>query len=117
MGPAQPVQAVLAALDAQYQQDHKPAVWFLPPDQSIAPHLDELLGPSALNVPLDQPLDAHMERLLGPAGSTQEVLDALDRQYREQGKSPVWLLPPGEPLAPRLDELLGPATEGRAEKG
>jgi tetratricopeptide (TPR) repeat protein len=117
LGPVQPVQAVLAALDAQYQQDNKPAVWFLPPDQPIAPHLDELLGPSVLNVPLDQPIGSHLENLLGPARSTQEVLDALDRQYREQGKSPVWFLAPDEPLAPHLDELLGPVAEGNAEKG
>jgi tetratricopeptide (TPR) repeat protein len=45
LGPAQPVQAVLAALDSQYQQDHKPAVWFLPSDQPIVPHLVELLKP------------------------------------------------------------------------
>ena len=283
LGPAQPVQAVLAALDAQYQQDNKPAVWVLPPDQPIAPHLVELLKPDAeflntmgvkayrngahaeavvlyeeslkraagqpeqatqaftirmnraaalrelgaaeqahdalqrllseLNqhaaipaltkgrahyhlalcqwrlgdhaaaqreveqslmvygqvssqdpgaadmitqsqqlladlkknkmlpplpkvdaaaelenartrlqarealatLPLDQPIGSHLENLLGPARSTQEVLDALDRQYREQGKSPVWFLPPGEPLAPHLDELLGPVD--REERG
>ena len=67
-------------------------------------------------LPLDQPIVAHLENLLGPARSTKEVLDALDRQYREQGKSPVWFLPPGEPLAPHLDELLGPVEKGTRKK-
>jgi hypothetical protein len=35
------------------------------------------------------------------------VLDALDRQSREQVKPAVWFLPLDEPIAPHLDELLG----------
>jgi hypothetical protein len=50
-----------------------------------------------------------LDQVLGPARSTQEVLEALDRRYREQGKPPVWSLPLKEPIAPHLDQLLGPA--------
>jgi tetratricopeptide (TPR) repeat protein len=46
LGPAQPVADVLAALDRQYKADGKPAVYFLSPDQPLAPHLDELLKPT-----------------------------------------------------------------------
>jgi hypothetical protein len=50
-----------------------------------------------------------LDRILGPAKPTKEVFDALDRQYREQGKPPTWFLPLTEPIAPHLDQLLGPA--------
>jgi hypothetical protein len=46
--------------------------------------------------------------MLGPAESTQQVFERLDRQYREQNKSPIWFLPLNQPIAPHLDELLGP---------
>ena len=42
---SKPVADVLAALDAQYKADGRHAVYFLAPDQPIAPHLNELLGP------------------------------------------------------------------------
>ncbi len=45
LGPAKPVADVLAILDRQSKADGKPAIYFLKPDQPIAPHLDELLGP------------------------------------------------------------------------
>jgi Tetratricopeptide repeat len=48
-----------------------------------------------------------LDQVLGPAKPTKEVFDALDRQYREQGKPSVWFLPLNEPIAPHLDELLG----------
>lgn len=47
LGPAAPVADALAALDKQYKIDGKPAVYFLTPDQPIAPHLADLLRPSA----------------------------------------------------------------------
>jgi hypothetical protein len=90
LGPAKPVAEVLAALDRQYKTEGKPAVWFLPREESISPYLDKLLGRSK---------------------STKDVLDSLDRQYREQGKPDVWFLPLSEPIAPHLDELLGPLPE------
>ncbi len=111
LGPAQPVTEVLAALDRQYQAAGKPAIYFLPLDQPITPHLDQLLGPSPLNVPLDQPIAPHLDELLGPAKSVQEVLDELDAQYRQQGKPAIWFLPLTEPISPHLDELLGPSPE------
>ena len=40
--------------------------------------------------------------------SRQEVFETLDRQYREQHKPRVWFLPLSEPIAPHLDELVGP---------
>ncbi|MBC7815308.1 MAG: hypothetical protein IAG10_00245, partial [Planctomycetaceae bacterium] len=42
------------------------------------------------------------------AKTTQEVFETLDRQYREQNKSAIWFLPLSQPIAPHLDELLGP---------
>jgi hypothetical protein len=50
-----------------------------------------------------------LDQVLGPARSTKEVFEALDRQYRDQGKPPVWFLPLKEPIAPYLDQLLGRA--------
>ncbi len=47
LGPAKPVADVLAGLNRQYKADGKPAVYFLLPDQPLAPHLDELLQPNA----------------------------------------------------------------------
>ncbi|MFM9962365.1 MAG: hypothetical protein ACKV2Q_14220 [Planctomycetaceae bacterium] len=44
----------------------------------------------------------------GPAISPQEVFETLDRQSREQHKSAIWFLPLSQPIAPHLDELLGP---------
>ncbi len=46
--------------------------------------------------------------MLGPAPSTREVFETLDRQYREQHKPEIWFLPLNKPIAPHLDELLGP---------
>ena len=115
LGPAKSVADVLAALDRQYKAEDKPPIYFLRPDQPIAPHLDELLGRSKLDVPLDEPIVPHLEKLLGPAKSTQEVFETLDRQYREQGKSAIWFLPLSEPVAPHLDELLGPVEELKKE--
>jgi len=86
LGPAKPTKEVLDALDRQYREQGKPAVWFLPHTEPIAPHLDQLLG---------------------SAKTVKEVLDALDRQYREQKKPAVWFLPLNEPISPHLDELLG----------
>ena len=108
LGPAKSVADVFAALDRQYKADDKLPIYFLRPDQPIAPHLDQLLGRSKLDVPLNEPIVPHLEKLLGPAKTTQEVFETLDRQYREQNKSAIWFLPLSQPIAPHLDELLGP---------
>ncbi len=50
-----------------------------------------------------------LDPILGPARSTKEVLDALDQEYRRQHKPDVWFLPLNKPIAPELDQLLGPA--------
>ena len=100
--------ADVLALDRQYKADGKPSVYFLSPKVPIAPHLDELLGKSKIDLPLDQPIAPQLDKLLGPARSTKEVFEELDRQYREQHKPRVWSLPLSEPIAPHLDELLGP---------
>ena len=55
------------------------------------------------------PIIPEVERLLGPAKPTNEVFEALDKQYREQHKPPIWFLPLREPIAPQIDQLLGPA--------
>ncbi|MEK6261429.1 MAG: tetratricopeptide repeat protein, partial [Planctomycetota bacterium] len=47
LGPAKPVADVLAALDRQYKADGKPAVYFLRPDQPMAPHLEDLFRPNS----------------------------------------------------------------------
>ena len=46
LGPARPVADVLSSLDRQYKEQGKPAVYFLGPNEPIAPHLDELLRPN-----------------------------------------------------------------------
>ncbi len=58
-------------------------------------------------LPLDQKAAPLLDQVLGRARSTQEVFDALDRQYREQGKPAVWFLPLDQPIGPHLDGLLG----------
>ena len=78
--------AALAAARARYQA--REALSKLGLNQEAAPLLDQILG---------------------PAEPTREVLDALDQQYREQGKPAVWFLPLDEPIAPHLDQLLGPS--------
>ncbi len=108
LGPGKSVADVLAALDRQYKAEGKPTIYFLRSDQPIAPHLDQLLGRSKLDVPLNEPIVPHLEQLLGPAPSTREVFETLDRQYREQNKPEIWFLPLNKPIAPHLDELLGP---------
>jgi tetratricopeptide (TPR) repeat protein len=77
-------------------------------EDEIVPEVEQLLGLSDLNVTLYEPIAPHLGKLLGPAKSVREVLDQLDRQYREQGKPAVWFLSLEQP-APHLDELLGPA--------
>jgi tetratricopeptide (TPR) repeat protein len=66
-------------------------------------------GEALAKLPLDQKTAPLVGQLLGPARSTAEVFEALDRQYREQGKPAVWFLPLDQPIAPHLDELLGKA--------
>jgi tetratricopeptide (TPR) repeat protein len=58
-------------------------------------------------LPLDQKAAPLLDQVLGPARSTQEVFDALDRDYREKRKPAAWFLPLDQPIAPHLDELLG----------
>jgi tetratricopeptide (TPR) repeat protein len=53
------------------------------------------------------PIVPEIDRRLGPASPVEDVLAALDKQYREQGKPAVWFLPIDEPIVPHLDELLG----------
>ena len=45
LGPAEPVADVLATLDRQYREEGRSEVYFLPLDEPISPHLDELLDP------------------------------------------------------------------------
>ena len=52
---------------------------------------------------------------LAPHHSKGRVLESLDQQYREQGKPPIWFLPLTEPIAPHLNELLGPVAEEKQE--
>lgn len=61
------------------------------------------------------PITPELEQLLGPATTVQAVLEALDQQYREQGRPTIWFLALNEPIAPHLDELLGLAGEETPE--
>ena len=54
------------------------------------------------------PIVPEVERLLGPAQPSADVLAALDRQYKVDGKLAVYSLKPDQPMAPHLDELLRP---------
>jgi tetratricopeptide (TPR) repeat protein len=54
------------------------------------------------------PIVPEVERLLGPSRTVADVLNSLDRQYKDQGKLSIHFLKPSEPIAPRLDELLRP---------
>jgi tetratricopeptide (TPR) repeat protein len=54
------------------------------------------------------PIVPEAERLLGPAKPLADVLAALDRQYKDQGKPAIFFLKPAEPIALYLDELLRP---------
>lgn len=47
LGPAKPIDEVLAALDQRYRDEGRPSIWFLPQSEPLAPHLVELLGPLA----------------------------------------------------------------------
>ena len=58
------------------------------------------------------PIVPEVERLLGPARSVADLLAALDRQYREQSKPAVYFLKLNEEIAPHLDELLKPKSDG-----
>jgi tetratricopeptide (TPR) repeat protein len=62
-------------------------------------------------LPLDEPSARLVDQVLGLARSTAEVFAGLDRRYRAEGKPSVWFLPPDQPIAPHLDELLGKAPE------
>ena len=55
-----------------------------------------------------KPIAPDVERLLGPAKSVKETLAELDRKYKTEGKPAVYFLPPDQPIAPQLDELLKP---------
>ncbi|MEL7500602.1 MAG: tetratricopeptide repeat protein [Planctomycetota bacterium] len=44
LGPVQATEEVFAAFDRQYRDQGRPEVWFLPLDEPISLHLDELLG-------------------------------------------------------------------------
>ncbi len=115
LGPATPVENVLASLDEQYNAENRPPIYFLSLDEPISPHLDELLGPSILDIDLNESISQQLDKLLGPCPSVEDTLAELDRQYREQNKPPVWFLPLSEPISPHLDELLGPIDDGGTE--
>ncbi len=46
LGPAKPVADTLRSLNRQYREQGKPGVYFLKPDEPLAPHLGELLRPN-----------------------------------------------------------------------
>lgn len=86
-----------------------PALPTLNPDADLEQARSRFRARAALaSLPLDESALPLLDQILGPAKSTQEVFDALDRQYRDEGRPEVWFLPISEPISPHLDELLGP---------
>jgi tetratricopeptide (TPR) repeat protein len=77
------------------------------PSALAAAHARYRAREALTKLPLTQKAAPLLDQVLGPARPTQEVFDALDRDYREQRKPAVWFLPLDQPIAPRLDELLG----------
>ncbi|MDH3719171.1 MAG: tetratricopeptide repeat protein, partial [Planctomycetota bacterium] len=53
-----------------------------------------------------EPIQQEVDRLLGTAKPVAEVLAALDRQNKEEEKPELYFLPPSEPIAPHLNDLL-----------
>ena len=128
--PAIDAPAAIEAARAHYRA--REALARLPLDQRAEPVLDQILGP-ARRRPLDAstPSDHYAREqeildlvpgcstngssltrsTLGPARPVGDVLDSLDRRYRDQGKPAVWFLPLDEPIAPHLDELLGKSSK------
>ena len=63
----------------------------------------------AIEGPLEL-IEPVVEQLLGPAQPTSEVLAAMDRDYKQEGKPAIYFLTLAQPIAPYLDELLGPVS-------
>jgi hypothetical protein len=102
---------VLAALKAG--KAPPPLAKIDPPAALEAAHARYRARAALAKLPLNQKVAPLLNQILGPARSTQEVLDALNRSYREEKKPAVWLLPLGVPIAPHLDQLLGPAKSAK----
>ena len=54
-----------------------------------------------------KPIAVELERLLGPAKPVSDVLAALDRQYKADGKPAIFFLRLDQPMTPHLDQFLG----------
>ncbi len=74
------------------------------PDEKVEERLKDVRASTG---PL-KPIVADVERLLVPAKPVAEVLAALDRQYKADGKPDIYFLKPNQPIAPHLDELCKP---------
>ncbi len=64
-----------------------------------------------------KPIAPEVEQLLGPAKPVAEVLEALDRQYKAEGKPAVYFLTLDKPIAPHLDELFEPNANSLSAMG
>jgi hypothetical protein len=64
------------------------------------------LGPSKPSIRPDETIAEQLDAILGPARPVEEVLKALDEQYRAEGRPVLWFLPLSKPFWPHLDELL-----------
>lgn len=106
IAPAKTFDDAMAALEAKYKAEAKPAVYTLPLSKPVTPFLDQLLSKSGEDVPLDKPFANELDKLLGVPPSVKQVLDELDGLYREQKRPSVWFLPLTEPISPHLDGLL-----------
>lgn len=77
LGPVKPVDDVLATLDEQYRREGRPAVYFLKPDEPIAPHLAALLSTTRDSLG-SQGLDAYFDGFNARAVALLEAAVALN---------------------------------------
>ncbi len=64
-----------------------------------------------------KPIMPEVERVLGPATPVSDILVALDRQYKVDGKPAVYFLSLDQPIAPHIDELLKPSPDSLSTAG
>ncbi len=61
------------------------------------------------------PVAMVVDQLLGPAKSITDVFTRMDRRREERHESSIWSLKRTDPIAPHLDQLLGPVKKTAKE--
>jgi tetratricopeptide (TPR) repeat protein len=77
-------------------------------DEPITRRLDQLIGPSPLDVPIDQSVTAKLDDLLGPLLPIEQAIEQLQPRDGQQQDNGVWSVPIDDPITPKLNKLLGP---------